>query len=408
MLGSDQYASAIEAGAKAALHEMKGVGHAFPESQYPVVRAWLRGEPLPESTPVGPLVAPDGKADEQTKIGSVIKVDVDRGQLTVMVARELTFTLTDRTTITQEGKPRKLAEIKPQDQVSVVYVREGDTRTAHQIVILKARGEGDPSKPIQPLPASQVQTATKHPMKYYISLPPNWSPNRTWPVLVAPNAHYGDKGKNLALFAAERDRRKADFIIIQPLVINADRVATMTEYRGAVADAISAADAVTPAGSRRPNRNDVARAKFDSKGIRAIIKDVQRLYRGEDKIYITGFSSSTHIAYMFLFAHPELLKGVIINSGVYLGRGVDEEHIPFLNSPERASLAIKYIIGEKDPGYDKCLENWTEAKTTLLSWGHPASKIQEEIIKPGNPEQLGAGHQWFPTKILDFCCQMEK
>jgi len=27
----------------AALHGMKGVGHAFPESQYPAARAWLGG-----------------------------------------------------------------------------------------------------------------------------------------------------------------------------------------------------------------------------------------------------------------------------------------------------------------------------------------------------------------------------
>ena len=41
---------------------------------------------------------------------------------------------------------------------------------------------------------TQVQTATTHPMKYYISLPKNWAPDRKWPVLVAPSAHYGDKG----------------------------------------------------------------------------------------------------------------------------------------------------------------------------------------------------------------------
>jgi predicted esterase len=265
-----------------------------------------------------------------------------------------------------------------------------------------AAGESPQAPAVPP-----VQTASTHPMRYYISLPKNWSANRKWPVLVAPSAHYGDKGRTIALFAAERDARKANFIILAPFVINADRVATMTEYRGAVADAISAADAASPAGSRRPDRNDAARAKFDSEGIRAILKDAQRLYRGEDKVYITGFSSSTHIAYMFLFAHPELLKGAIINSGVYLGRGVDEAHIPFLNSPERAKLAIKYIIGEKDPGYKKCTENWEEAKAKLLRYGHPAARIQMEVIKQGNPEHLSAGHNWFPTRIFDFCAAVE-
>jgi predicted esterase len=239
-------------------------------------------------------------------------------------------------------------------------------------------------------------------MKYYLSLPKNWSPNQKWPVLVAPSAHYGDKGTNLSMFAAERDKRKAGFIIVAPLVINADRVADMMEYRGAVAEAINAADSATD------GRDEVARGKFDSEGIRAILKDVQELYGGENKVYITGFSSSTHIAYMFLFAHPELLKGVIINSGVYLGRGVDENHIPFLNSPERTNLPIKYIIGEEDRGYEKCSENWQETKAKLLRYGHAASKIQMEVIRKGNRENLNPGHSCYPTRIFDFCASVER
>ncbi|MEN9677761.1 MAG: putative esterase [Verrucomicrobiota bacterium] len=262
-------------------------------------------------------------------------------------------------------------------------------------------------EPPQVPAATQVQTATTHPMKYYISLPKNWAPDRKWPVLVAPSAHYGDKGKNLAMFAAERDARKAGFILVAPLVINADRVTDMTEYRGAVMDAITAADAASPAGSRRPDRNDGARAKFDSEGIRAILQDVQKLYRGEDKVYITGFSSSTHVAYLFLFNHPELLKGVIINSGVYLGRGVAEDHIPFLNSPERARLRIKYIVGEEDPGYPKYSENWYETKAKLLHYGHPASIIEMEVIKQRNGDKLKPGHSCYPTRIFDFCAAGE-
>jgi len=256
-----------------------------------------------------------------------------------------------------------------------------------------------------PVPtADEVQTATTHPMRYRISLPKQWSPDRSWPVLIAPSAHYGDKGKSLALFAAERDARKAGFILVAPLVINADPVRNMAEYRGAVADAIAAADAATGDGSRDAD----ARAKFDSEGIRAVIRDVQRLYRGEEKVYITGFSSSTHIAYLFLFTHPELLKGAVINSGVYLGRGVDEDQLPLPNSPERASIAVKFVIGENDPGYTKCSENWLETKVKLLGCGHVTSKLQTEVIKKGNAENLGIGHQWYPSRILDFCAATEQ
>ena len=255
--------------------------------------------------------------------------------------------------------------------------------------------------------AAQVQTATTHPMKYRISLPGNWSADRKWPVLVAPNAHYTDAAGTVELFAPLRDARKLGFIIVAPFVINADRVENMKEYRGAVMDSISAADAASPAGGRRPGRNDAARAKFDSEGIVAIISDVQKTYHGDGKIYIAGFSSSTHIAYMFLFAHPELLRGAVINSGVYLGRGVDEGHIPFVNSPERAKVGVKYIVGDDDPNCKKYSENWLEAKAKLLSYGHLPSMMSMEVIKKGNPEKLSTGHGWFPTRILDFCASLE-
>ena len=227
-------------------------------------------------------------------------------------------------------------------------------------------------------------------MKYYLSLPKGWSADRTWPVLVAPSAHYGDKGRNLVSFSAERDRRKAELIIVQPLVINADRVDAMTEYRGAVAGAIKAADSATD------GRDEAARAKFDEEGILAILKDIRKLYHGEEKVYIAGFSSSTHVAYLMLMNHPELLKGVVINSGGFAGRGVDEAHLPLVNSADRAGVAIKCLVGEKDPHYEFYAANWKETKSRLLSYGHTAAKIQEEIIK-------SAGHQWFTRQILDFC-----
>src|SRR6185295_12806474 len=104
-----------------------------------------------------------------------------------------------------------------------------------------------------------LQTATTHPMKYYVSLPPGWSNDRTWPVLVVPNAHYAAKPKMIERFAPLRDARKSPLILVQPVVINADPVRNMQEYRGTVMDSISAADAAPDAGGR----DEAARAKFD-------------------------------------------------------------------------------------------------------------------------------------------------
>ncbi len=244
----------------------------------------------------------------------------------------------------------------------------------------------------------QVFTASTHPMRYVVSLPSQWVPEKKWPVIIAPNAHYGNKAATIHMLAPLNEKRKAGFIIVSPIVINSDPVAPMKEYRGEIADGIRAADAKTG----EYGRDDDARAAFDSAGIRAIIQDVQRLYGGEERVYITGFSASTHIVYLFLFTHPELLKGAVINSGVYRGRGVDEDHLPLLNSPERARVEIKFIAGEEDKGAALYAENWAEAKALLIRSGHPESKFHEEIIRKGNPDKLPVGHTWYPTRIMDF------
>ena len=72
----------------------------------------------------------------QTKTGTVKKVDVAAKQIVVLVKRELTFTVTDATQIVQGDAPKKLADIKVDNQVSVEYVKDGDTRTAKKIAIL--------------------------------------------------------------------------------------------------------------------------------------------------------------------------------------------------------------------------------------------------------------------------------
>ena len=81
--------------------------------------------------------AAEGTGAVQTKTGTVKKVDAEAKQIVVLVARELTFTVTDDTKILQDEKPAKLADIKVDGKVSVDYVKEGEKRTAQKVVILK-------------------------------------------------------------------------------------------------------------------------------------------------------------------------------------------------------------------------------------------------------------------------------
>ncbi|MCX6899314.1 MAG: hypothetical protein NT105_11475 [Verrucomicrobia bacterium] len=83
------------------------------------------------------VCAGEGKGSPQTKTGVVKKVDVDGRQIVVTVTRDMTFAVTDATKIVQSGAAKKLSDIKVDGKVSVDYVKDGDTRTATKIVILK-------------------------------------------------------------------------------------------------------------------------------------------------------------------------------------------------------------------------------------------------------------------------------
>ncbi|MEI6232012.1 MAG: hypothetical protein WCT04_03105 [Planctomycetota bacterium] len=76
-------------------------------------------------------------AESQTKTGTVKKIDATAKQITVLVARELTFTATDTTKITIGDKEIKLADIEIGATVTVDYVKDGEARNASKIVVTK-------------------------------------------------------------------------------------------------------------------------------------------------------------------------------------------------------------------------------------------------------------------------------
>lgn len=72
----------------------------------------------------------------QTKVGEVKSVDLAGTKIVVMVAREMTFTVTDTTKIRRCDDAKKLADIKVGGMVRVEYTRTGDNRIAKAIAIL--------------------------------------------------------------------------------------------------------------------------------------------------------------------------------------------------------------------------------------------------------------------------------
>jgi len=82
----------------------------------------------------------------QTKVGVVKKVDLEGKKIVVMVARELTFTVTENTKIHRGDEAKKLADIKVGANVKVEYTRTGDNRVAKDIAILPGDQKAEPTQ----------------------------------------------------------------------------------------------------------------------------------------------------------------------------------------------------------------------------------------------------------------------
>jgi len=76
----------------------------------------------------------------QTKTGVVRKVDLEAKAIVVMVARELTFTITDKTVIREDETSRALSDIRVGDKVAVLYSFDVNRNRVASRVVITARG----------------------------------------------------------------------------------------------------------------------------------------------------------------------------------------------------------------------------------------------------------------------------
>jgi poly(3-hydroxybutyrate) depolymerase len=197
----------------------------------------------------------------------------------------------------------------------------------------------------QPAPAG-LRTASTHPIQYYVSLPKNWSAARTWPVVVTIAGSGGEFPENHAAFSAERDSRQYPFIVVTPL--------TLTNGGGNVRN--SSALHYSSETWARVERE--GRCLFDLDGIRAAVADVARLYNGQSKFFMTGFSGGGHTLGAMLLLHPEVLRTAAPVAGNYGGRCVTGQNLespyddpvphPVSQAPERVNLPVRSFNGAND------------------------------------------------------------
>ena len=202
-----------------------------------------------------------------------------------------------------------------------------------------------------------LNAASSHPMKYYFSLPKNFKQekDKKWPVLICVDgAGSNFKGMANGYF---KNRGDLPFMIVSPCSFtntNAIQGKMLEKYKEFYSD------------EDLQKVNDDGRFKFDEEGVLAIIKDLQKEYDAESKVYVTGFSGGGNITYMMIFKHPDLMNGAAPACANFMNSSYSSLKGQFKD--EDLNFPIHIFTGEKDPH-----RKWTHGKE-----GSPGIEMQTD------------------------------
>jgi len=226
----------------------------------------------------------------------------------------------------------------------------------------------------------KLQTASTHPIQYYLSLPEGWTPDKKWPVVVVIDSAERDFLKAANDFAQARQHRP--FILVTPLVVTNGgagyRSVPTYHYSDAVWTRIQTDGPF----------------KFDMDGITAIMQDVVKQYSGEDKYFITGLEAAGHTIWGIVLNHPEVLRAAAIVCPNYIGRWVDEAHIS--SAAERSRLPVRNFIGTKDQLCAPGQPIYTQMQNAIrIAEAHGYTNVSITTVE-------GKGHEHLAVEVLAY------
>lgn len=189
-----------------------------------------------------------------------------------------------------------------------------------------------------------LRTAKGHPIQYYLALPKNWTPDKTWPILVTvEGAGCNWLGNCNAFLGARGDR---PFILVTPLTFCNTNKLDKGKYPGYPQDLL---DEVDKSG----------RLPWDEAGLLAILEDVRKDFHGQEKFFITGFSGGGNLTWRMIFGHPEKLAGAAPACANFYMTGAISQ------APERETVPVRAFQGDKDEylnGNPNLNAQWETAK----------------------------------------------
>jgi poly(3-hydroxybutyrate) depolymerase len=222
-------------------------------------------------------------------------------------------------------------------------------------------------------------------MQFWISLPKGWHPGGSWPVVVALEAAEKQYQANAERFMKARGDRP--FIVVVPYIVtNGNQGLRDPEIFPYTLETWDTIDRITG-------------CRFDAEGLAQVLADVQRLYQGRDRCYLTGFEAGTHLLWAYTFQHPEQLAAVAPVAGNYRGRCVTAEI--FSGHAARATLPIRCFTGSLDHGFGPggpIYAQYLEAAAVARNHGFLA--LSEQAVP-------GKDHVPLPAEVLAWFASLE-
>jgi predicted peptidase len=153
----------------------------------------------------------------------------------------------------------------------------------------------------------ELKTASTSPMQYYLSLPRGWTADREWPLVIVIESANRQFEQTANLFVQARGAMP--FILAAPLVVT------------------------------NGGRGGAQGCQTDQEGITAVVADLRKQYRAEDRYYLTGWEAGGHTVWSTVFQHPEALRAAALAGPNYAARCAE-----FSSHPARASLPVKVFL----------------------------------------------------------------
>jgi poly(3-hydroxybutyrate) depolymerase len=192
-----------------------------------------------------------------------------------------------------------------------------------------------------------------HMMRYYISLPTDWVPERRYPVIVAVTGSNG----NFPVLAKgyAKARGPLPFVTVTPTSLSSTNPDFMDEEHFPQLDA--------KALETWSESDRSAQLASDLAGLEKVLADVRAYFGGEDRVYLSGFSRGGDLAWHVLYARPQWVHVVFPSCAVY------HAECAVGARPEARSVPVLAFQGAGDPYRDYLEPLWTAAEAAARQNG---------------------------------------